>query len=416
LENVKKEIRRVNEPILVLEDKPENQLLLTKLLENEGMTSVVVSNGKEGLEAAEKQKFSIYIVDLMMPVMDGKTFIREMKQKKPDSIFLVQSAIDTTDEIIEIMRMGVFDYIIKPIDINQFQRALIKALEYYDLKETEKQLSSHSGMLLRNQLEWLTYKESRRRTDQNSSEMLSIQNLRTSLSQGSGVGAMVTLVDLMKSSLIENGETYIVNKPITDLLIQNAEVVRTLLSGLESISAILETDVQPAEMMASDLIKKLPDILKEVYEYLPQKNMKLTFPELKMDTKLKIDMSSFAQAFEEIVINAYKYGLKDSSIDIFTFQSGAYFCLAVKNDVQEKPYGGIPHEYEKLVLEPFFRLLPPEESAGRLEKFGLGLGLTIVEHVMRKHNGLFSIHDVKDHTGTTIKSSVVAEMFLPFES
>ena len=62
------------------------------------------------------------------------------------------------------------------------------------------------------------------------------------------------------------------------------------------------------------------------------------------------------------------------------------------NEVNEDPYGGIPEKYEKLVLEPFFRLLPPDESIGEVEKFSLGLGLTVVDNITRKHGGMFVIN------------------------
>ncbi len=79
----------------------------------------------------------------------------------------------------------------------------------------------------------------------------------------------------------------------------------------------------------------------------------------------------------------------------------------------DQPYGGIPEEYEKLVLEPFFRIQPPDETIGDVEKFGLGLGLTVVDNVARKHGGIFLIHDVKDHMDGKVRNCVLADLLLP---
>jgi DNA-binding response OmpR family regulator len=406
--------RRLSDPILVLEDRLENQLLLEKLITKFGLSVVVVSNGEEGLKLLDQgDRFSLFIVDLVMPVMDGKTFISQLKRRQADAVIIVQSAVDTTDEVIEIMRMGVFDYLIKPVEPEQLHRVLKKSVDYYDLRQTEKQLQVNSGLLLRKQLEWLNYKESRRKTDATSSEMLSIQNLRTSLSQGAGVGAMVTIIELIKGTAKPEGEGFYVDGKLLGMLFENTEIVQAILSGLESISEIMEKECELQHVSSSDLISVIPAWMKRIEEILPKKNLKITYPVLNHNCDLAVNLPILADAMEELVVNAYKYTVQGTSLDIFAYISGSYLCIAVKNDVPEKPYGGIPPEYEKLVTEPFFRILPPEESAAKVEKYGLGLGLTVVEHVARKHNGLFSIHDVKDHTGDKVKSSVVAEIYLP---
>ena len=78
-----------------------------------------------------------------------------LKEKEPDAVILVQSALDSSDTIISIMKLGVFDYIIKPIDPELFEKSIRKALEYKDLKDTERNLADNAALKIRNQLDWL---------------------------------------------------------------------------------------------------------------------------------------------------------------------------------------------------------------------------------------------------------------------
>ncbi len=400
-------------PILIVEDTKETQVLLQGICKSMDLPSAVAENGEVALKLLDEKQFSIYIVDIMMPVMDGKTLISHLKKKIPDAVILVESALDSSKNVIDIMKMGVFDYIIKPIDPEMFQNSLYKALEYYKLKENEKNTSLHAGLKIRNQIEWLNYKESRRVVDRDYSGTKSIYNLKTSLSQGAGFGTLVSLIDLLQNMLVDQGDTYSVSKDIMGMLLENNLYCRNQLDGLRAVTGIMEHDFTLTKTTAADLVVQLPGMFSIVEPYFKSKDLRITLPEMKVNCRLELNMEKVGLMIEELAINAYKYSIPGSTINIFTHISEGYLWLSVKNDVPEEPYGGIPRDYEKLVMEPFFRLLPPDESAAKIEKFGFGLGLTVVDNIIRKHNGVFLIHDVKDHTGKNVKSCVMAEALFP---
>lgn len=401
------------DPILIVEDTKETQVLLQGICKSMEIPCVIAKNGVAALELIEKQRFSIFVVDLMMPVMDGRTFIINLKNRLPESVVLVETALDSSQTIIDIMKLGVFDYIIKPIDPELFQQTVRKAVEFKNLKDMEKNMSLNAGLKIRSQIEWLNYKESRRVADRDYSETKSVYNLKTSLSQGAGFGTMVSLIDIMNSIKTDEGDRYAFSKDIIDMLLDNNNYCRNQLEGLQDVTAIMENSFPLSLSSASDFIDRLPQMVANVTPYLETKDLTLTFPELRTNCDLELNYDKLTLMIEELVINAYKYSVRGSAINMFTYISEGYFWLVVKNDVPEEPYGGVPQKYEKLVMEPFFRLLPPDETAGKIEKFGFGLGLTVVDNIVRKHNGIFLIHDVKDHTGKDIKSCVLAEVLLP---
>ena len=123
--------------VLIVEDQEKNRKILRGLCSKMGHETHEAENGQVALEMVHKRPYHLYIVDLMMPVMDGKAFISSLRELYPDSIVLVQTALDSPDTIIEVMKLGVFDYIIKPIDITLFEKTFRKALEVRRLKDSE---------------------------------------------------------------------------------------------------------------------------------------------------------------------------------------------------------------------------------------------------------------------------------------
>ena len=406
-------IYRPKDPILIVEDNRETQDLLRGICKNMDVPAVVAVNGEAALGMLDEHEYSIFIVDLMMPVMDGKTFISHLKKRLPESIVLVETALDSPGTIIDIMKMGAFDYIIKPIDPELFQASVVRGLEYKALRDHERNMSMSAGLKIRSQIEWLNYKESRRVADKDYSETKSVYNLKTSLSQGAGFGTLVSLIDVMAATMTGEGDNYIVQKDIVEMLIENNTYCRNQLAGLQSTTAIMDERFPLSRSSASELLEALPGMVEAVLPYIERKKLRITYPELKTNCALDLNFEKIGLMMEELIVNAYKYSVKGSSINIFCHISEGYFWLSIKNDVTEKPYGGIPAEYEKLVVEPFFRLLPPDESAALIEKFGFGLGLAVADNIVRKHNGIFLTHDVKDHTGREAKSCVLAEILLP---
>lgn len=77
----KNTLRKIpNDPILIVEDKQENSILLESLCDELGVKHEVASNGEEALKRIEDKKYSLFILDLMMPVMDGVPSLQSSKR------------------------------------------------------------------------------------------------------------------------------------------------------------------------------------------------------------------------------------------------------------------------------------------------------------------------------------------------
>lgn len=406
----------ITAPILVLEDEPVIQTLIGGILNRMGLDHHICSNGKEGLKALDQGKYSIYIVDLLMPEMDGKDFILELRKQEEQAVVLVETTINIPETIVEVMKNRVFDYIFKPFDTAKFQQSVLSALDYHKYILTQKERSSQISLKLRSQLDWLNYKEQRRNTDSTAQERNLIYNLKTSMSQGAGIGTMITMMDLVEANMKKQESDCIVSCEIMDLIFKNLDISKRMIDGIISISDILDSNVQLTRGKFSELVKIIHNLKVKLDPILEQKNIRFTTSELPHDYSVEFHRENITDILEELIVNAIKYSPVDGELSCYFHFSDGFIVTSIKNDVDVKSGGhGVPPEYEKIVTEPFIRLATPDESVLHIEKFSIGLGLSVVEHVARSHNGHFFIRNVVDHLRAEPVTCVLAELLLPVE-
>ncbi len=238
---------------------------------------------------------------------------------------------------------------------------------------------------------------------------LFIYNLATSLSQGSGVGTMVSLVDMIKSLSIEKEEGVLVDKEIINLLYENNDYTRGILDGLQNMIRIMEMTPRKSKNDLGEIFLDLKDEIQNLTGLFDNKGIKVIYPVLESPIHLNIDEEKILLILEETLINAYKYGKANSEIEILVESKQQTVTILVKNKIDSEIYEGIPEEMEKILIEPFFRNHPPVEEIIQNNKFGLGLGLSAIDYIIQKHNGSFRIFNQKKNE----EAFVYAQIKLP---
>ncbi len=102
--------------ILVVDDEEIVRESLSGWLEKDGHTIGTAANGLAALQALEEKPWSILLVDLKMPGIDGLEVLRRVKEKHPETAILIMTAYATVDTAVKAMKLGAFDYIVKPFD------------------------------------------------------------------------------------------------------------------------------------------------------------------------------------------------------------------------------------------------------------------------------------------------------------
>ncbi len=99
--------------ILIVEDEKDIAIALEAYLSNQGYEVHIANNGIEGLEVLEKEKIHLAIVDVMMPKMDGITFVMKLRAKHDFPVIMLSAKSEEVDKIMGL-NIGADDYVTKP--------------------------------------------------------------------------------------------------------------------------------------------------------------------------------------------------------------------------------------------------------------------------------------------------------------
>lgn len=105
--------------ILIAEDDLELRQLFQHVLMKSGYSVKGVSNGQEALDAMDKEFFNLIISDVMMPVMDGYTLVRTLREAGDNTPVLMITAKDAFDDMRQGFISGTDDYMVKPVNVNE---------------------------------------------------------------------------------------------------------------------------------------------------------------------------------------------------------------------------------------------------------------------------------------------------------
>nr|WP_298269183.1 response regulator [Geobacter sp.] len=112
--------------ILVVDDEENARIGLSKLLEKEGFEVESVANGFEALNYLNHQQVNLIVTDINMPEMNGITFLKELNKNFPQSNVIMITAYGGVESYIEAINLGAFEYINKPVKIDELKSILKK--------------------------------------------------------------------------------------------------------------------------------------------------------------------------------------------------------------------------------------------------------------------------------------------------
>lgn len=164
--------------ILVVDDIEDNVEILRAHLDSRGYNVEVARDGQAALDAVYQSPPNLILLDVMMPVMTGIEVLQRLKADKslPFIPVILQTALDSTDDLINGLNAGADDYISKPINLPELEarvRSLLRLqLVQLRLEERERELSHlNEQLLIASQIDGLTQVSNRRHLDERFSEV-----------------------------------------------------------------------------------------------------------------------------------------------------------------------------------------------------------------------------------------------------
>src|SRR5471030_649213 len=131
--------------ILIIDDEVNVALLLSKFLTRNGFDVSTASSGTSGLEQLKTGEFNLVLCDFRLEDTDGREMLRQIKTHYPKTGVIIITGYSDIKMAVELIKMGAYDYITKPLYPDEILNTITKAIEtHYALVEDKENGTSSS--------------------------------------------------------------------------------------------------------------------------------------------------------------------------------------------------------------------------------------------------------------------------------
>jgi DNA-binding NtrC family response regulator len=125
----------MNAKILLVDDEERFRTTLGKMLKAHGLEVTALGSGREALEELGEKDYDVVVLDVRMPDLDGIATLTEIKKIAPQTEVILLTGHASLDAAVEAMRLGGYDYLLKPCPVEDL---LAKIESAYERKTTRK--------------------------------------------------------------------------------------------------------------------------------------------------------------------------------------------------------------------------------------------------------------------------------------
>ena len=354
-------------------------------------------------------------MDLMAPGSEGIEGLRMIKRLSPISSIIVHTFQHDQNMI---KRFGtVFDIIQKPSELMDLLETIARAMDFKISKEMALTKEKTSEEDLKEELEWLLWREQNLMNSRSSYGKTILETLVHSIFQGRGLGGMMSLMEMVELTKKETEDEITISKELYNLLMDNLNAVQIMKTKLDKTIHIFDINFHREPVTGDEISDILEEEIKNVSYLLDIKHQTIR-NEKHNFTKSYVGNKEFLKiAFRELVTNAIKYS-PDNSV-IYTFlhkKESNSISIIVLNSILKIPRGisGIPQELEHEVFVPFFKINNVHDDRFFQEELGLGIGLSVVQTGVTKIGGKLRIYEIMDHVLSKVpEKKICTELILP---
>ena len=114
--------------VLVIEDDPDGLRSVSEAIADEGYTVVTATTGRGGIDGVLRESPDVVLSDLFLPDIDGLGVLEVIRRQKPGLPVLLMTAYGSVDSAVKALKQGAYDYLTKPLDLDDLQAKLARAV------------------------------------------------------------------------------------------------------------------------------------------------------------------------------------------------------------------------------------------------------------------------------------------------
>ncbi|MCP3872458.1 MAG: response regulator [Desulfobacteraceae bacterium] len=371
--------------ILVIDDEVYIRDSVIGFLEDFGFEVIDAENGKIGLERFEKDKPDLVLCDLRMPEMDGLEVLAKVRQQSSKIPIIIVSGAGNISDTVEALRLGAWDYIIKPIqDMNVLYHAVSKAFERAEFilekNQYQKDLEK-ANVELKISLETL---ERTQNQLVQSEKMAALGGLVAGVAHeiNTPVGVGVTAASFLDTKTTELKKTYssgeLKKSDLESYFKTVEEVSHSILINMERAAELISSFKQVAVDQSSENRRRfnLKEYINEILLSL-RPRYKNTSHKIQVNCEENIELNSFPGAFSQIlnnmIMNSLIHGFKGLENGIIQLDIMRQKDAVIQFVYKDNGNGMTPEQKER-IFDPFYTTMRG--------KGGTGLGMSIVFNIV----------------------------------
>lgn len=134
--------------LLLVDDEPHFCRVMAMHLADEGYIVATATSGEEALERFGGEEYHLVITDLKMPGVDGLVLLERIRDLSAEVPVIVLTAYGTVDTAVQAMKLGAFDYILKPVDVDELKMVVARALRMQEITKENLALKASLSAFL----------------------------------------------------------------------------------------------------------------------------------------------------------------------------------------------------------------------------------------------------------------------------